>query len=141
MKTEGTITIRKTPKEIFPYLNDAEKIQQWTGVKNMRLLTDGPVGIGSKFAQTIAFLGQSFESVTEVTAYDEPQSLAIKSTSGPMPFEQRMTLSPTEEGTKLEIVAEGEPGGFFKLAQPLLAPALHKQLQDQLGKLKRLAEQ
>jgi len=140
MKTEATIAIRQTPAKVFTYLNDVEKIQQWSPVKNMRLLTDGPVGVGSRFTQTISVLGQNLESETEITAYDEPNFFALKSISGPMSFEQHFTLSPTEEGTKLDAIIEGEPGGLFKLAQPLVAPALRKQLQDQLSKLKQLLE-
>jgi carbon monoxide dehydrogenase subunit G len=140
MKTEETVTIRRTPEEVFAYLSDADKIPQWAPAK-VKLLTDGPVGVGSQFSQTASVLGQSLESVTEVTAYDKPKHYAVKSISGPVPFEQRFTLSPTEEGTKLDAVLEAEPGGLFKLAQPLIAPAMHKQLKDVVNNLKRLLEQ
>ena len=140
MKAEVTATIHQTPDNVFAYFKDVEKIQQWAPVTNMKLLTDGPISVGSKFSQTVSALGRSFEAITEVTAYEESKLYAFKSTSGPLPFEQRFTLTPTDEGTKLEIVSEGEPGGFFKLAQPLIAPAVHKQLQDQVNKLKQLLE-
>jgi hypothetical protein len=141
MKTEAMITIQQTPEAVFSYFTDVEKIQQWSPVKNMRLLTDGPIGIGSQLTQTVNLLGQTLEPVTEVIAYDKPRLFAIKSTSGPIPFEQHFTLSPIAEGTKLEVIQTGEPGGFFKLAQPLLVTAIHKSLQDQLNKLKQLSEQ
>jgi uncharacterized protein YndB with AHSA1/START domain len=140
MKAESAITIRKPPAEVFQYLKYAEKISQWTPVKGMRLLTEGPIGVGTQYAQTISVLGQNFESVTEIMEFDEPNLFVFKAISGPLPFLQRFTLSPTGDGTKLEAVLEGEPGGFFKLAQSLLAPAAHKQLHDQLHKLKHLLE-
>ena len=140
MKVEAAITIHQTPEVVFPYLSDPEKMIQWMPVKNVRLLTDGPVGVGSKFSLTASFLGQSAEIITEITAYDEPKLLAFKAPSGPVPFERGYTLSPTDEGTQLVMVAEGEPGGFFKLAQPLLASAVNKQVHDQLNKLKQLLE-
>ena len=37
-------------------------------------------------------------------------------------------------------VLEGEPGGFFKLAGPLLQPMAQKQLDEQVGKLKKPLE-
>src|SRR5215469_9926348 len=138
MKADATVTIQQPPEKVFTYFKNVEKVQQWSPVKNMRQLTDGPVGVGSQFAQTVSVLGQHFETVTEVTAYDEPKLMAFKPTSSPIPYETRFTLSPTEEGTKVEVTIEGEPGGFFKLAQPLIAAALHKQIQDQLNKLKKL---
>lgn len=141
MKVEVTVTIQQTPETVFTYMNDNEKFQQWSPAQNRRQLTDGPVGVGTQFAQTVSILGRSFESVTEVTAYDEPKLLAFKAISSPVPYESRLTLSPTEEGTKVEGTVEGEPGGFFKLAQPLIAAMLHKQTQDLLNKLKQFAEQ
>jgi len=140
MKVENIITLRQTPEVVFTYLSDPEKMIQWMPVKNVRLLTDGPVGVGSKFSLAASFLGQSLETIAEITAYDEPKLFAAKVTSGPMAIERGYTLLPTDEGTQLVIVAEGEAGGFFKLAQPLLASAMNKQVHDQLNKLKQLLE-
>jgi carbon monoxide dehydrogenase subunit G len=140
MKTDATITIRQAPEVVFSYLTDIEKIQQWSPVENMKLLTSGPVDVGSQFSQTVSILGKSFESVTEVTANDPPTSYAFKAISGPMTFEQHFTLTPTTEGTKLDTTIEGEPGGLLKLAGPVLASAVNKQLNDQFQKLKQLLE-
>jgi carbon monoxide dehydrogenase subunit G len=142
MKTDATVTIHKAPEEVFPYLSDPEKVQQWSStVKNLKRLTDGPLDVGSKSTMTLSILGQNIEGETEITAYDEPRVLAFKATSGSLHLDQRFTLSPTAEGTKLEAVAEGDPGGIFKLAQPLITPAAHKQLQDDLNRLKKVLEQ
>ncbi|HZR39796.1 MAG TPA: SRPBCC family protein [Ktedonobacteraceae bacterium] len=141
MKAEVVATIRRTPAEVFTYITDLGNAPRWAPVREMRQLTEGPVGIGSQIVQIITFMGQSFESKTEVTGYDPPEVFAFKSTSGPMPFEQLFTLSPIEEGTQLSVVLEGEPGGFFKLAKPLIASATQKQLQEQVDKLKQLLEQ
>ena len=106
----------------------------------MKLITSGPVGVGSQFSQTVSILGKSFDTVTEVTTSNPPTSYAFKSTSGPMAFEQRFTLTPIAEGTQLDTVIEGEPGGLLKLAGPVVASAVNKQLNDQLNKLKQLLE-
>ena len=141
MRAEVAVTIRRTPEEVFTYITDLENAPRWAPVKEMRQLSEGPVGMGSQLVQVITFMGQSFESKTEVTGYDPPEVFTFKSTSGPILFEQLFTLSPIEEGTQLEVVLEGEPGGFFKLAQPLIAPAAQKQLHEQVDKLKQLLEQ
>jgi len=140
MKTDAAVTIRQTPEKVFSYLTDVDKIQQWSPVANMKLITSGPVGVGSQFSQTVSILGKSFDTVTEVTTSNPPTSYAFKSTSGPMAFEQRFTLTPIAEGTQLDTVIEGEPGGLLKLAGPVVASAVNKQLNDQLNKLKQLLE-
>ena len=90
--------------------------------------------------QVIDFLGRTFETTTEVTGYDPPKAFAFKATSGPVLFEQHFTLSSTGGGTTVNAVLEGEPGGLFKLAGPLLQSTAQKQLDEQMGKLKKLLE-
>jgi carbon monoxide dehydrogenase subunit G len=141
VKTEASVTIRRQPEDIFPYLSDPEKFLQWSALKTMKPLTAGPAGLGSRFAQSMSILGQNFEGESEVVAYDPPKLIALKGTSGPIQVEYRYTLTPTADGTKLDVVAEGEPGGAFKLAQPLIGPTVHKQMQDNLNRLKKLLEQ
>ena len=43
-------------------------------------------------------------------------------------------------GTRLTEVAEGEPGGFFRLVGPLLEMAGRRQFRADLGNLKDLLE-
>lgn len=137
----ATVTIGQTPEKVFSYLTEIEKLQQWTPFKNVKLLTDGPMGIGSRFTQSVEIIGKTIESEVEVTDYNAPTLLALKSISGPVNFVQSFTLTPTAEGTHLKVDMEGEPTGLLKVAQPLLKPAVEKQLHDQVNKLKHLLEQ
>jgi uncharacterized protein YndB with AHSA1/START domain len=137
----ATVTIRQTPEKVFSYLSDLEKIKQWTPFKNLTLKTEGPLGVGSRFTQALEIIGKTIESEVEITGYDAPKFLSLKSISGPVNFEQRFTLLPTAEGSQLEAVLEGVPTGLLKAAQPLLKPAVEKQLNDQVKKLKQLLEQ
>ncbi len=137
----ATVTILQPPEKVFSYLTDVEKLPQWTPFKNVKLLTDGPLSVGSRFAQTVEIIGKTIESEVEVTDYNAPTSLSLKSISGPVNFVQQFTLTPTAEGTHLKVDMEGEPTGLLKVAQPLLRPAVEKQLNDQVKKLKQLAEQ
>jgi carbon monoxide dehydrogenase subunit G len=140
VKTEATITIAQVPEKVFAYFTEIDKLHEWSPVDNMKLLTDGPVRVGSQFSQSVSILGKSFETVTEVTTLEPPTAYAFKAISGPMTFEQRFTLTPTVEGTKVDAALAGEPGGLLKLAGPVLATAVNKQLNDQLQKLKGLLE-
>ena len=45
----------------------------------------------------------------------------MKVTKVPVPFENTYSFGAAESGTQLDIRAEGEPGGFFKLARGLVA--------------------
>jgi uncharacterized protein YndB with AHSA1/START domain len=137
----ATVTIQQAPEKVFSYLTDFEKLQQWTPFKNVKMLTAGPMGVGSKFSQTVEIIGKTIESEVEVTDYQAPTLLALKSISGPVNFVQNFTLTPAAGGTELKVNMEGEPTGLLKVAQPLLKPAVEKQLNDQVKKLKQLLEQ
>jgi len=136
----ATVTIRQTPEKVFSYLTDLENLQQWTPFKNVKMVTDGPMQVGSRFKQTVEIIGKTIESEVEVAEYNAPTSLVLKAISGPVNFVQNFTLTPTTEGTQLKVDMEGEPTGILKMAQPLLKPAVEKQLHDQVHKLKELLE-
>jgi hypothetical protein len=44
------------------------------------------------------------------------------------------------KGTQVRAVFEGEPGGFFKVGEPILARIAKKQFQVQLDTVKELLE-
>lgn len=140
MKAESTITIQRPIEEVFTHITNTQEVPKWAPVKELKQTSEGALGIGTTMIQVIDFLGRTFESTTEVTGYDPPNAFAFKATSGPVAFEQHFTLSSTGGGTTLNAVLEGEPGGLFKLAGPLLQSAAQKQLDEQLGKLKKLLE-
>jgi hypothetical protein len=47
---------------------------------------------------------------------------------------------PAADGTRVIETVEVEPGGFFKLAQPLLVRQQQSQMEKDLKKLKELLE-
>jgi hypothetical protein len=63
-----------------------------------------------------------------------------KSTAGPFPFEIHVGFEPAEGGTQINASIDGEPRGFFKLAEPLLERALKRQFDSDLANLKDMME-
>jgi hypothetical protein len=64
-----------------------------------------------------------------------------RSTGGPLEQEYTSTFEETAGGgTRVTQVVEGEPGGFFRLAGPLLERAVRRQFRADLGTLKDLLE-
>jgi len=62
------------------------------------------------------------------------------SKSGPFPLQVTVTFEPLEGGTRVNTTIEGEPGGFFKLAEPLIVSVSKRQSQSDLDNLKDLME-
>ena len=74
------------------------------------------MGVGAQVADVRKFLGHGMESKLEVTVFEPNKRFVQKVISGPIPFEIIQTFDPSVNGTKLTLLAQGEPGGFFKLA-------------------------
>jgi hypothetical protein len=85
-------------------------------------------------------VGRRIESEIEFTEYEPNHRYATKSTSGPFPMESRVTFERIEGGTRVNATLVGEPGGFFKLAEPLLVSMIKRQFDADLANLKDLME-
>ncbi len=59
---------------------------------------------------------------------------------GPVPYEVTVTYEASNGGTKYTTRVEGEPKGFFKLAESMVAAQLEKTLTENGQKLKELVE-
>jgi uncharacterized membrane protein len=141
VRVEESVTIDRPVEEVFAYLADIEKQPQWvSSLLESTKNSDEPTGEGTKYRQRAKILGRRFESTNEITAYQPPHVYEFQATSGPMHVRMRFTLISDGLETRVLQVAEGESGGFFKLADPIIARTLRKQLQADLETLKTMLE-
>jgi uncharacterized protein YndB with AHSA1/START domain len=141
MRLEESVVVERPIGEVFEYLTDPDRIPEWqTTALEARRETDGPLRVGSRFRETRKFLGRRLESTTEVVEYEPPHVFAVRPSAGPVPFQVTTSLSETAAGTRVVSVLEGEPGGFFRLGEPLVARALERELAKSLRALKRVLE-
>ncbi len=142
MRIEESVEINRPPEEVFEYVADPENLPEWTGiVLEVQKEGRGQLKEGDRFTSVAKFLGRRFETPFEVAAYQPPRLHSHKSTGGPMQQEWTRTFEETAGGgTRLTQVVEGEPGGFFRLAGPLLERAGRRQFRTDLENLKDLLE-
>ncbi|HEX9333592.1 MAG TPA: hypothetical protein VF896_16985 [Anaerolineales bacterium] len=55
-------------------------------------------------------------------------------------FEISMTFEPSGNGTKINLLTQEEPGGFFKLAEGMVQKQLQSQLEGDAERLKKALE-
>ncbi len=141
MRIEESVEINRPPERVFEYVANPENLQEWTGtVIEISKDTPGPLLEGSTFTSVAKFLGRRIESPFEVTAHEFPRRHSHKGTGGPLPTEWTLTFEEVAGGTRYTQVAEGEPGGFFGLVEPLLERVRKRQLRTDLENLKDLLE-
>ncbi len=138
---EKSVVINRPIKEVFTYVSDLRHSAEWqAGLLEVRQTTDGPQGVGTQFAFVRKFLGRKMEASIEFVEYKPTTIVTFRTTSGPMPVKSSYLFAPTPEGTQVTSKIEMEPGGFSKLAEPLIAASLKRELEAGLGELKDLLE-
>jgi uncharacterized protein YndB with AHSA1/START domain len=142
MRVEESVEIHRPPEEVFDYVADPQNLPEWSGiVQDVRKEAQGQLKEGDRFTTVAKFLGRRFETPFEVTAHQPPRRHSDRSTGGPFPQEYTYTFEETAGGgTRLMQVAEGEPGGFFRLVGPVLEMAGRRQFRADLQTLKDLLE-
>jgi uncharacterized protein YndB with AHSA1/START domain len=141
IRFEFTEVVNRPPEEVFAYLTDADKLPEWQSmVSESRQDSPGAMGVGTRVTNVRNFLGRRIESEAEVTAYESPTRFDVQVVSGPVPFQISHTLEPREATTVVKVEAQGEPGGFFKLAEPLVARQAERQFKNDFATLKDLLE-
>jgi carbon monoxide dehydrogenase subunit G len=140
-RAEHTVVVERPPEEVFAFLTDLQTVPEWqSGAVEVREPGE-PLAVGTTYVEVLKFLGKRIEATVEVTEYKPGRSFAIRTLSGPIPFEVRHRLESSDGGaTRLHVVLEGEPGGFFKLAEPLVMRTAQHQLANDFAALKRMVE-
>jgi carbon monoxide dehydrogenase subunit G len=140
-RAEHTVVVERPPDEVFAFLTDLSNVPEWqSGAVEVRE-QPAKLAVGTTYVEVLRFLGRRIEATIQVTEYEPPRRFSIKTLSGPIPFQVQHTLEPSGAGaTKLNVTLEGEPGGFFKLAEPIVIRNAQRQVEKDFATLKRMVE-
>lgn len=137
----GTITINRSPDQVYNFLTDLQSIPKWEGeVLEVRVLTDGPVRLGTKFIEKVKLPMKTFEAKCEVTGLDPGRRMAFRAGSPLMNYEGEYHLSPAAEGTLVTVDVKASFSGFWKLMEGMFKREITKEVQSKLEKLKQVIE-
>lgn len=133
------------PEVVFDVAADlhsaAENIQ---GIESLEVLTDGPVGVGTRFRETRVMMGKSSTEEMEITAFDPPHSYVVETESCGCHFRCEYRFVGDISGTNVRLTMETAPLTFFaKLMAPLSAlmmGPMKKCIAADLADLKSVAE-
>lgn len=139
IKIEHSVVVDRPVEEVFAYATDVSKVPEWQ-TSALEARVDGPMQAGATGAIVRKFLGRRMESTVRFDEYEPPRKFAVESTSGPVQFHVHQTYEPEGAGARINIVMEGEPGGFFKLAEPLVQRAIKREMEANFATLKDILE-
>ncbi len=141
INTEETIVIDRPVEEVFAYVADQTNAPGWqAGLLEVKRLTDGPIGVGTKHTIVRTFMGRRMEASNEYFAYEVGKQISFRSTSGPASFEATYRFESSAGRTRLTSRIEMDAKGFVRLAEPLIARSLRREVRSNLVTLKNLLE-
>lgn len=138
---QKSVTINRPIEEVFAFVADIRNNVKWqAGVIAAEVLSEGPVGVGTKYKLDMEVMGRKLETTGELIAYDPPKKYGWKATSGPFPVSGSTTLETVLRGTLVVDTIEAKPRGFFKIVEPLLVRRQQRQLEADMAKLEGLLD-
>jgi uncharacterized protein YndB with AHSA1/START domain len=95
------VTIARSPEDVFRYLVELNDARWRRGVADMRLISDGYEGVGTRHVEVRRLLGRTIQTQAEVVAYEPNHEWAVRRATGPVRPQVTYTLTPASTGTRL----------------------------------------
>ncbi len=141
MKVTSSVVINKPVADVFAYVTDPNTATKWQGGVDAVIPEEGPQDVvGATYTEVRKFMGQEMKSLLQITAYEKNCRWGAKVLKGTVPYEVVQTFVAEDGGTRITTEVQGEPKGFFKIAEGALQAQLKKSLDEDGQRLKKVLE-
>ena len=131
--------------DIYPDLTRAEG--RISGITKLELLSDGPVGLGTRWRETRIMFGKEATEEMEITAFDLPRSYRVEAESHGTHYVTDFTFTPQADNTatRVDMRFVGIPQSFMakimgRLMGGMMKKTVIKCRDDDMEELKQVAE-
>jgi len=139
-------TFIAAPRErVFALFTDLEgAASRLSGVRSIEILTEGPIGPGTRWRETRLMFGQPSIQEMQVVSADPPNGFVVAAQNISASFETRFSFHDHGGGTKVVCSFNAEPRNpMMKIFLPFtgfIEGAIQGVLQQDMADIKRLAE-
>jgi hypothetical protein len=135
------VEIERPRAEVAAFASEPDNATRWyRNIEAAAWETAPPLAVGSRFRFRARFLGRTLEYTYEVVEHAPSERLVMAMTSGPFAMETTYGWSDTDRGTRMTLRNRGEPEGFMKMVEGVVAAAMRRANRGDLARLKRLLE-
>ena len=135
-----SITIDRPVSEVFAFVSDARNVLEWLpAAVERRKVTDGPLGIGTRFEATDRIGRRTVSHSQEIIDFEEDRHVTTK-ISAPWNGTYDIWVEPAEGGTLLSVDLTGRPSGLLRLLSLVPASVMRQQFEQDYARLKDLLE-
>ena len=111
----------------FAYISRFDRASEWDpGVSEAEMLTDEPVGPGSRFRLVARFLGRSVPLDYEIVEFAAPARVVLRAETAMIRSTDTITCSTDGSGALVHYDAVLDAKGVARLANPILALAFRR---------------
>jgi hypothetical protein len=113
--------------EVFSDLRTAP--QRIKGIVNLEVLTDGPVGTGTKFRETRIMMGHKATETMTITEFTPPTGYTVEAHSCGCHYRTRFDFLPVAGGTQVNGVFSGKPETFLAKCMLFVMKPMMKKME------------
>jgi hypothetical protein len=135
MQTDVIRIVAARPAAIFAVVSDiAHWPQIFDAVKNVELLTDGPVRVGTRLRENRIMFGHEVAEEMEVMTFGPPHELRLALDGRGMHWEREYIIDALAGGgSRVMLIFRSRPeGGLGRTMQPLMTPLMQIVLRDEM---------
>ena len=143
MYFEVSVSIDRSPADVFGFLQDKDKYPQEEGspVLVLEQTTPGPVGVGTRYREVVQMLPfYRGEITSEITRFEPGAFLEEDFSGAGMVGHLAYEFRPEGEGTILIQRETVRYRGLLGALEPVIRPVLGRQLKARLEEIKRVLE-
>jgi carbon monoxide dehydrogenase subunit G len=141
VRVERSVAINRSSNDVFAFVADQTNAARWqSGMVEVRRLTDGPAGVGTRHAFTRTLMGRRMTGENEYVEFVPGRRVAFRTTSGPKLLAS-YDVAPDSTGTRLTAKIELDVAGIMTIAAPLVARTLSRDVDSNLALLKDILEE
>jgi uncharacterized membrane protein len=134
------VHVRRPREQVAAYMSAPANDPEWIGgLRQARLLGDGPLREGSRVARVASFMGRRVEYVNEITKLEPGRILEMRSVKAPFPMHITYTFEERDGGTVVRNQVRGG-GGLFSLGSPAFAPLVRRNVRRDLERMRDVLE-
>ncbi len=145
----SSVKIEKTinaPREVVfakaaDFKNAAEVV---SGIVGVEMLTEGPIGKGTRFKETRIFFGKKATEIMEVVTFEPQDRYQLKASSNGVNYLSSFDFVTEGESTKVTMTFEATPVTLFAKIMSIFSKAMmnsvRKLVEKDLDDLKKTCE-
>ena len=115
------IVATRDPADAFAYLSRFDTAAEWDpGVESAEMLTDEPVGLGSRFLLQCRFAGRTIPLEYEIVEFEPARRVVLRAQNATICSTDTITFAPEGSGSRVVYDAVLESTRARWLVEPLL---------------------